>query len=147
MRSHVITDWVAQCLYGNREIKALTDGTEARQFLHVSDCANAFITMMLSWPTLPASTDLSSGIWTRLIDLAEIIASAAPEPCSINFAPTKAVARARLTPKLVLNFHKEWKPLLDMKEGVKLVVSQALDRGITEDDRDNEDPYTADKDL
>ena len=147
LRSHVITDWVSQCLFGEREIKALTDGTEARQFLHVSDCAAAFIKMMTMWPTLPPSTDLSSGIWTRLIDLAEIISASSPEPCKISFANTKAIARARLLPKLVLIFHQEWKTLLEMSEGITLVVSQCLDQGITVDDRDKETYSDKDKDL
>jgi len=39
-RSHVLTDWINACLT-RREIVSMTDGLEARQFLHVDDTANA----------------------------------------------------------------------------------------------------------
>lgn len=40
IKSHVLTDWINGCL-DDGVIRAQTDGTEARQFLHASDTVAA----------------------------------------------------------------------------------------------------------
>ena len=145
-RSHVITDWITQCLT-NGEIRAHTNGKEARQFLHVSDCAAAFVKLMLMWNMLPPSVDLSGGVWTRISDLASIIAKFSPVNCTVILSERKAVARARLDPRLDLTFHREWRPLLDINEGIKLFVTQCLHSGIAYDDGNKELHLANEKDL
>lgn len=47
-RSHVISDWAAQCVRG-QAIASTTDGLERRQFLHVDDAAAALVSLYEHW--------------------------------------------------------------------------------------------------
>lgn len=49
-RSHVISDWAAQCVRA-QSIASTTDGLERRQFLHVDDAAAALVSLFEHWDT------------------------------------------------------------------------------------------------
>ena len=53
-KSHVLSDWAAQCAAGGRA-RSRTDGREERQFVHVEDTAAALGTAMLLFGPLPSS--------------------------------------------------------------------------------------------
>lgn len=76
-KSHVIADWVAACAKTGH-IGSLTTGEEYRQFLHVDDCAAYIGLMMNMHDELDAVTDITSGQWVQMKDVAAIIAQKAP---------------------------------------------------------------------
>ena len=98
MRSHVLTDWVSQCVERN-EVRAATDGWEARQFLHADDLA-AFLGAFrrpAAFKRLPLTVDISSGVWTSLRALAELVtAEAARRPhLRVVHAPSSTPSEAK----------------------------------------------------
>ncbi len=120
VRSHVLTDWVAQCVRSGA-VRAVTDGAEARQFLHASDCA-AFLGALLR-PAEFARTaqhhansiDLSSGVWTSLRSLAELVATEARRR-GLRQAEAAAATEIAASPSSAgtsRNSAVDWRPLAD----------------------------------
>lgn len=118
-KSHVLTDWITSCLT-QHSITSLTSGTEARQFLHAEDCASALVTMMENFSVLESVTDLSSNVWTTMRTIAAVISDTAPRniSCPATFSQTKAIARARLSPKTNVPFYQLWQPQISLEEGL-----------------------------
>jgi len=120
IKSHVLTDWVTSCLLDGR-IECRTDGTEARQFLHASDCAAALGTLMREYDgSLRALdlVDLSFDKWTTLQNVARLVSQLSPRKCDATFSSVKAVARARFAPDTSSALYQLWQPQIGFEEGV-----------------------------
>lgn len=109
VKSHVINDWVVACLR-HGEVHALTNGKEARQFLHTLDAADAFVSMAEAWDIVPSVVDLTTGQWTPLTALASSIQLALQESgrgnCTFHWAAREAKGNIRRrAPVLSSAFH------------------------------------------
>lgn len=120
VKSHVLTDWISACL-ATGKIQSLTDGSEARQFIHASDCAAALGMLMERYEDAEFVTDISSDHWITLRQLAEYINEAAPQniTCQISFSDVQAVARARLSPKTNTLLYQIWEPSITLPDGIR----------------------------
>lgn len=115
-RSHVMGDWINNCLTKGKA-HSMTNGQEYRQFLHVEDTAAGLGIMMEHYNLLTPVTDLSTGIWTQLTDLARLIASTLP--CTITFSDQAAITREKIEPNLTTSFHQYWNVTISLQEGIK----------------------------
>ena len=72
-KSHVITDFIKMAKEG--KIKARTDGTEHRQFLHADDCAECMLELAKQYHDINRDEPLhvTSFKWHTIKDIAEII--------------------------------------------------------------------------
>lgn len=68
--SHVMADFIHQAFTTNK-IEMLTDGAEQRQFSYVEDVVKDLYYIMHNEP--PKTYDVASGIWTHIIEIAELI--------------------------------------------------------------------------
>lgn len=123
IRSHVLGDWISECLH-HQEIHCRTDGTEARQFVHVRDAADAMGIMMDSYADLETVTDLSSGLWTPIENLALTVAQAAPHACPIFLSSRRSTARDMLAPRLQGALHHQWEPKIKLTDGINELFEQ-----------------------
>jgi nucleoside-diphosphate-sugar epimerase len=130
-KSHVIVDWINNCLnYG--KINSLTDGTEPRQFLHVDDTVRALGLMMINYKSIEYVTDLSSGMWITMKDMANVIISiynttsglygdtyiSKCELCTVSFSKSQATMTEIINPKVTW-FHSIWSPSISLKNGIE----------------------------
>lgn len=120
-RSHVLGDWINSCIT-TKTIQSMTNGLEYRQFLHVNDTARALGLMMENYDSLDSITDISSGIWWQMTDIATLIANNSPRNCIYKFSAKSAVTRLKVDPNLETPFHhRYWNPLniINITDGVK----------------------------
>lgn len=122
-KAHVITDFIRAAAY-SRMILMRTDGQEERQFLHVEDCSRCLLTLMDNYASIPRSEELhvTSFKWTRIIDIARIVAKVFP---GTEIVPVK-------TTDLVQNGVKNepsesilqyWQPKIGVESGIRKVAS------------------------
>ena len=89
-KSHVISDYVYNCLRSRGgNVQAHTDGAEFRQFSHSTDVAEGLIELMTSFDSLPPRTELTSGIWTSLKEIGNIVEEIGG--CKISYTTEKSM--------------------------------------------------------
>jgi len=116
-RSHVISDFIHKAIE-NGEIKMLSNGKEHRQFVHLEDSFRAYH-KVLSEKIKGKIYDVTSGEWTRIIDVARAIA---------NFTG----AKVKPGKKNVVDHHifpvndrvPGWKPKIHLQEGLSKLVDE-----------------------
>jgi nucleoside-diphosphate-sugar epimerase len=118
-RSHVISDFVWQAV-NTGEIKMLTTGAEARQFIHINDVCAAFHKALES--RLTGLYDVSSFEWVSVLHAAEIIADAA----GAKVRPGTKVGSTPITP--MQGKVPTWVPQVTFEEGLRSMVAEARSR-------------------
>ena len=130
LKAHVLTDWTLQCIE-RAALTSATDGLEYRQFLHAADVASALGSIMAHHATLEAVTDLSSGQWLQMRDVARVVQSAAGgagEPCAATFdgaargdVEESGAVREMIGPNTASAWWREsgWTPKVSLIDGVR----------------------------
>jgi nucleoside-diphosphate-sugar epimerase len=116
-RSHVVPDLVMAALQG--EIRSMSDGTEERQFVHVTDCVEGLIRLMESG--LPAA-DITSGEWVPVSRLAREIGHRLEVPVRLGTLPGTV---RKVEPTLPL---PDWAPRISLADGIGRVIAVAKDQ-------------------
>jgi len=125
----VITDWAYACVESG-QVEAFTDGMEMRQFLHVDDCAAALGRYMDIYEKVPSVTDLSSGEWNSLQDLATVLNQV--YSCEVSFPNRKAAMSDILDPRDSY-LYQVWNPQISLEQGIQSIVQQVLSQANLED--------------
>ena len=121
-KAHVITDFILKAR-DNKTIDMLSDGMEARQFLHARDCSRCLLTLNEKYDIIDKQKEfhITSFEWVKIIDVAKIIASKfenvkiIPSPSKDNLQKdTKNEAD-----KYVLRF---WKPEILLEDGIEDII-------------------------
>lgn len=120
-KSHVIPDFIDQYKRTGR-VHMLTDGEEERQFLYTTDCSKCLEAIMNNYDAIlatgRASVDVTNHVWTKIKDVAELIA---PGQVFAREGKKDATQTIRNEPDdFILQF---WKPELSLAEGIKLMKS------------------------
>lgn len=120
-KSHVITDFIKSAR-ANKRIDMMTDGTEARQFLHADDCSECLDILSRRYTEVPRDMNLhiTSFKWHSILDVAKVIADLYPGTAVYPAKHVDEVQRdARNEPDAsVLRF---WKPKIGLADGIAMV--------------------------
>ena len=123
LKSHVLSDWAHQCAQ-NGSAHSLTDGREERQFVHVNDTASACGVGMEHHDELDMVSDVSSGEWVDMHQVAAALAAASDGGCSVHFAERAAGYRARLSAQLTGRLHARWSAAVRLEAGCRALLDQ-----------------------
>lgn len=119
-KSHVIPDFIHQAKTTG-EIHMLTDGEEERQFMYTTDCSACLEVIMNQYDEILATgrsyVDVTNHTWTKIKDVAEIIA---PGRVFAKTGKKDVTQTIRNEPDdFMLQY---WKPELTLEEGIKLMM-------------------------
>jgi nucleoside-diphosphate-sugar epimerase len=123
LKSHVLSDWAHQCAKDGIA-QSLTDGREVRQFVHVNDTASACGVGMLNHEDLDMISDVSSGIWVDMRQVADVLNNASGGTCTVNFSEREAGYRARLSAQLTGRLHTRWTAAVSLEEGCRALLNE-----------------------
>ena len=120
---HVITDFVKKAR-DTKIISMLTDGEEERQFLFADDCSQCLYKLSQCYDNIDPLTPLhiTSFTWTKIKDIAKIVAS---------FFPGTKIIPGKISDKVqngiknepkgdILNF---WQPKTDIRSGIQQIIN------------------------
>lgn len=116
-RSHVVSDMVNQALT-KKEIRLITNGEEKRQFIYIDDVCRAWHKVLSD--NLNGVFDITSFEWTRVIDVANAIASLTG---AVVIAGEK-VGSTPITP--IQGKIPGWTPRISLEEGLKKMIEEAI---------------------
>lgn len=121
-KAHVITDFIQKAM-STRHIDMRTDGSEERQFLHARDCSRALEVMSQKYAEIPRDKELhiTSFEWTRIIDIANIIAEQFPGT-TITQGKTSDTVQKGIRNEPDTYIHTYWKPQISIREGIADIV-------------------------
>lgn len=115
-RSHVVSDFVYQSIV-NGEIKMLTTGEELRQYVHIDDVCEGLL-KSFEIEDRGKTYDISSGIWVKLIDLANQI----KDITNCKLTKGKTVGASLLIDNK--DFVPGWKPKISLNDGLKRMIKE-----------------------
>ncbi len=94
------------------------DGGQTRDFVHVSDVVEAFLSACER--SVPGSFNIGTGIETSVLRVVEMVCAAMDEPPKIEYAPDlpAEVRRVRLDATAAAQ-HLDWKPTTDLATGIR----------------------------
>jgi len=114
LRSHVISDFVYQAVK-NKKIEMITDGSEMRKFIHMSDISEAY-TQLLSGD-LQGIYDVSGSEYVSILDIATYVAS-------LTGADLRIGTEKGNTPKAhEIPSIPDWQPKVSLKSGIQTMIS------------------------
>jgi nucleoside-diphosphate-sugar epimerase len=114
-RSHVVADFIHQAIHTGR-IQMLTTGEERRQFIHIDDVCSAFHSALEQG--IQDVYDVASFEWTRVIDVARLIA----EYAGAELVPGGRVGSTPLTP--MRGKIPGWSPKVTIQDGIRRLVDR-----------------------
>lgn len=121
-KSHVITDFILKAK-NNKLIGMLTDGSEQRQLLHATDCSKCLYILSTKYDELPRDQEyhITSFEWTKILDVAEIVASNFPGTQIVPANSKDMVQQDKRNDPdpFILNF---WKPEINLTDGIKDII-------------------------
>lgn len=119
IKSHVLSDFIYQALK-LKKITMMTDGSEWRQFTHITDLSNAFYMALQSKHLLRTVYDASSYEWVRIIDVADLIA----DLTGAVVVPGKKIGH---NPIASPNCGRipGWLPTVELRDGIVGMVEEA----------------------
>jgi nucleoside-diphosphate-sugar epimerase len=129
-RSHVVSDFIRSAAK-NRSINVLTNGSEARQFIHSKDAACGLIACVNHYDELPidVSIDITNHYWTTIKTISEKIADRFPGT-EINFSQLDDMVQNSKRNEADKTFLKYWKPLIGLEEGIDLTWNKMRENEI-----------------
>jgi nucleoside-diphosphate-sugar epimerase len=88
--------------------------------VYSKDCATALVIMMKMYDRLDQVTDLGANQFTQMRDLATIVATVSPLPCTVEFASRPAALAISDTPSNTTAFATEggWVPRYNLTEAI-----------------------------
>ena len=118
-KTSVINDFIQKALKHGC-IKLETSGHEKRQFLYVKDCAEALYTIA-SEQFPDGVIDVSSGKWTSILEIAEIVSDYTG--CTVSF--TNTTVQNKLIEPSWSNLSDCWKPKYTLKGGIFEILKRS----------------------
>ena len=123
-KTHVVTDFINKAKHTG-VINMLTDGTEARQMLHATDCSECLYILSNKYAELPRDQEyhITSFEWTNMLDIANMIAGHFPGTI-VQPAQTKDMIqkdKRNEADNSILNY---WQPKISLSEGIKNIISE-----------------------
>lgn len=121
-KSHVITDFI-HAAASTKQINMLTDGQEERQMLHAEDCCECLEILSQHYETISRDEQLhiTSFEWSKIIDLANIIADGFPVT-TVNPAESKDDVQLNKRNEPSTDILKYWQPKLSLRDGINKII-------------------------
>jgi nucleoside-diphosphate-sugar epimerase len=121
-KSHVITDFILSAK-NNHQINMMTDGQEERQMLHAKDCCECLEILANKYESISREEELhvTSFEWSKIIDIANIIAESFPETV-VNPAIAKDNVELNKRNEPSEDILKYWKPKITLREGIENII-------------------------
>ncbi len=115
-KAHVITDFILMAKEGR--INMLTDGSESREFLYVSDACECLEILSKKYSEISrdANLHITSGVSTKIIDIAGIIKSIIP--CYIVYSNKQDEVQLDKKNEADLSIREFWEPTTNIKTGI-----------------------------
>jgi nucleoside-diphosphate-sugar epimerase len=119
LKSHVITDFVRQAIR-NKKIEMLTDGSEIRDFLHVSDACAAIL--RVTEIENVGGFDVASFEYTSILDVAKIIAEITGAEVVSGSLSDSVQSGHQFDPSPeILSW---WRPQVSLRDGINKVLTE-----------------------
>jgi nucleoside-diphosphate-sugar epimerase len=122
-KAHVITDFI-QMAKEKKQIKMLTDGSEERQFLYVTDCVEALITLMENYESIDRKMPLhiTSFEWISIRNVAEVISKLMNNIPIIegNYQDSVQIHNKNEPEKDILTI---WQPKTNLVQGINQLIN------------------------
>lgn len=121
LKSHVITDFIHQAIR-NKRIEMLTDGSEIRDFLHVSDACAAIL--RVAEIEHVGGFDVASFEYTSILDVAKIIAEITGAEVVSGSLSDSVQSGHQFDPSPeILSL---WRPQISLREGINQVLTEIV---------------------
>jgi len=122
-KSHVITDFILKAKDA-KQITMLTDGSEARQFLHAKDCSRCLEALAKEYNDISRDREfhITSFEWSFIIEVANIIAEEIGDVKIIPSRNTDSVQMGKRNEPddFILNY---WRPEISLRDGIKEMIN------------------------
>jgi nucleoside-diphosphate-sugar epimerase len=123
-KTHAITDFINKAKTTGI-INMLTDGTEARQMLHATDCSECLYILSTKYLELPRDQEyhITSFEWTTMLDIANMIAGHFPGTV-VQPAQAKDMVQKDKRNEADTSILKYWKPKISLADGIKNIIDE-----------------------
>ena len=123
-KTHAITDFINKAK-NTGVINMLTDGTEARQMLHATDCSECLYILSNKYTALPRDQEyhITSFEWTSMLDIANMIAGHFPGSI-VQPAQAKDMIQKDKRNEADNSILKYWQPKISLANGIKNIIDE-----------------------
>jgi len=123
-KTHVITDFINKAR-NTGVINMLTDGTEARQMLHATDCSECLYLLSTKYSELPRDQEyhITSFEWTTMLDIANMIAGHFPGTV-VQPAQAKDMIQKDKRNEANTSILNYWQPKISLVDGIKNIIDE-----------------------
>jgi nucleoside-diphosphate-sugar epimerase len=123
-KTHAITDFINKAK-NTGVINMLTDGTEARQMLHATDCSECLYILSKKYSELPKDQEyhITSFEWTTMLEIANKIAKHFPGAV-VKPAQAKDMVQKDKRNEADTSILKFWKPRISLDDGIKNIIDE-----------------------
>ena len=123
-KTHAITDFINKAK-NTGVINMLTDGTEARQMLHATDCSECLYLLSTKYSELPRDQEyhITSFEWTTMLDIANMIAGHFPGTI-VQPAQAKDMIQKDKRNEANTSILNYWQPKISLVDGIKNIIDE-----------------------
>ena len=123
-KTHAITDFINKAK-NTGVINMLTDGAEARQMLHATDCSECLYILSTKYSELPRDQEyhITSFEWTTMLDIANMIAGHFPGTV-VQPAQAKDMVQKDKRNEADTSILKYWQPKISLADGIKNIIDE-----------------------
>jgi len=123
-KTHAITDFINKAK-NTGIINMLTDGTEARQMLHATDCSECLYLLSTKYSELPRDQEyhITSFEWTTMLDIANMIAGHFPGTV-VQPAQAKDMIQKDKRNEANTSILNYWQPKISLVDGIKNIIDE-----------------------
>ena len=120
-KAHVITDFILKARKGR--IDMLTDGSESREFLYVTDACRCLEILSRKYDEISREDNLhiTNGISIKILEIAQIIQFTIP--CEIVPSTQKDSVQGDKKNQADFYIRKFWQSSIDINTGIKLIIA------------------------
>ena len=120
-KAHVITDFISMAKEGR--INMLTDGSESREFLYVTDACECLEILSKKYDEISreANLHITSGKSTKIFHIADIIQSIIP--CEITPSTQKDSVQGDKKNQADFYIRRFWGPSINITTGIRRIIS------------------------
>ena len=123
-KTHAITDFINKAK-NTGIINMLTDGAEARQMLHATDCSECLYLLSTKYSELPRDQEyhITSFEWTTMLDIANMVAGHFPGTV-VQPAQAKDMVQKDKRNEANTSILAYWKPKISLVDGIKNIIDE-----------------------
>ena len=123
-KTHAITDFINKAR-NTGVIDMLTDGTEARQMLHATDCSECLYLLSTKYSELLRDQEyhITSFEWTTMLDIANVIAGHFPGTI-VQPAQAKDMIQKDKRNEANTSILNYWQPKISLVDGIKNIIDE-----------------------